>query len=192
MLSVDLSTLGLQSDDDSIAGMGFSIFITVCSLLGLLFCFRRASMLLPRNLNIQLQRFNQDSDSNGIGRRGPIALSEDDILGATGLEWEDIETQLNEDDEERDQEEEMDDMASRPLKPMSSQDRYVDDDDEEGEEMSSNVNINNRRYRDNDDNDDNDDAVEGEGEINENPEVTSGKGAAQKDSLFQLEDGDSD
>ncbi|KAF8979852.1 hypothetical protein BGZ46_004947 [Entomortierella lignicola] len=187
----------LQSDDDSIAGMGFvSAFavveildIMMCSLLGLLFCFRRASMLLPRNLNIQLQRFNQDSNSNGIGRRGPIALSEDDLLGATGIEWEDIETQLNEDDEERDQEEEMDDMASRPLKPMSSQDRYVDDDGEEGEEMSSNVNINSRRYRDNDDNDDND--AEGEGE-NENSEVTSGKGAAQKDSLFQLEDGDSD
>ncbi|KAF9346656.1 hypothetical protein BGX26_001832 [Mortierella sp. AD094] len=176
--------------------MGFSILVTISSLLGLLFCFRKASSLLPRNLNIQLQRFGQNSSSsNGAGRRGPIALSDDDLVGATGIEWEDIEAQLHGDDDEegRDQEEEMDDMASRPLKPMSRQDRYLDDeDDEEGEELSSNVNVN-RRYLDDDYEDEDDD-----GDANNKAtgsEAARRKGEStesQKDGLFKLDDADSD
>ncbi|KAF9159845.1 hypothetical protein BGX20_002772 [Mortierella sp. AD010] len=150
----------------------------------------KASSLLPRNLSIQLQGFGQNSNNNGVGRRGPIALSDDDLVGATGIEWEDIEAQLQGDGHGEDQEEEMDDMASRPLKPMSRHDRYLDDDeDEEGEEMSSNVNVN-RPYTDDDDEDGGDANHEGT-----NPEATFREGEStesQKDSLFKLEDADSD
>ncbi|KAI8347911.1 hypothetical protein B0O80DRAFT_463995 [Mortierella sp. GBAus27b] len=134
--------------------MGFSILVTVCTLAGLLFCFRRASQLLPRNLNIQLQMFGQNNNDNQ--GRGPIALSDDDIAGATGLDWEDLEAQLHDDidDEENIQDEELQDMASRPLKPMTRSDRYLDDDDDEenqGQELSS-VHATSR-YRDDDDGD---------------------------------------
>ncbi|KAF9585599.1 hypothetical protein BGW38_001621 [Lunasporangiospora selenospora] len=86
-------------DDQPVVGMGFSIAITVFSLLGLLYCFRRASTLLPRGLNIPLQIFNGGSGASGdrLSRRGPIALSDDDLHGATGLDWEDVDAQLEED-----------------------------------------------------------------------------------------------
>ncbi|KAF9117206.1 hypothetical protein BGX27_000055 [Mortierella sp. AM989] len=131
--------------------------------------------------------FGQNNSGNGTGRRGPIALSDDDLVGATGIEWEDIEAQLRDDDEEdQDREEEMDDMASRPLKPMTGQDRYVDDDDEGGEELSSNVN---GRYRDDRYGDDNGDE-DGEAAGSEQRKK-AGSTVGQKD-LFKLEDADSD
>ncbi|KAG0052747.1 hypothetical protein BGZ83_002151 [Gryganskiella cystojenkinii] len=85
--------VGATHEDDPKAGMAFSIAITVGTLLGLLFCFRRASKLLPRNLNIQLQLFKENLTGNGRSagsqeRRGPIALSDDDLEGATGIDWE--------------------------------------------------------------------------------------------------------
>ncbi|KAF9183349.1 hypothetical protein BGZ51_002732 [Haplosporangium sp. Z 767] len=55
--------------------------------------------------------------------RGPIALSDDDLIGATGVEWEDLEAQFqgeNGDDE-------ADIAIARPLKSMSKQGRYTDD-----------------------------------------------------------------
>ncbi|KAG0012124.1 hypothetical protein BGZ80_000189 [Entomortierella chlamydospora] len=141
-------------------------------------------------LRIQLQRFGQNNSSNDVGRRGPIALSDDDLVGATGIEWEDIEAQLHGDNHGEDQEEEMDDMTSRPLKPMSRQDRYLyDDEDEEGEEMSSNVNVN-RPYADDEGEDDGDVNHEG---TNSEAALREGESTeSQKDSLFKLEDADSD
>ncbi|KAF8940273.1 hypothetical protein BGZ58_007164 [Dissophora ornata] len=184
-------------DDDPTVGMGFSILVTVCSLIGLLFCFRRASRLLPRNLNMQLQMFGQNN-RNAQGR-GPIALSEDDLAGATGIDWEDLEAQLQEDEEEgeeRGQGEEMDDMT-RPLKPMTRNVRYMDEEEEEGQELSS-VSFRGR-YRD-DDEDDEDanedefhDFVESAGskapDSGGRPEESERK-ATQKDTPFSLEDAD--
>ncbi|ORZ14854.1 hypothetical protein BCR41DRAFT_381050 [Lobosporangium transversale] len=165
-------------DDDPTWGMGFSVIVTICSLLGLVFCFRRASTLLPRNLNIQLQLFggdNSDRNGLGIGRRGPIALSDDDLEGATGLEWEDLEAQFHgegyedgldggdgdgDEDGNEYHEEEMENMTagSRLLKPISRQNRYLDEDEddeeeEEGQEMMGGVNA---RYRDDDEEDNSD------------------------------------
>ncbi|KAF9949891.1 hypothetical protein BGZ72_008344 [Mortierella alpina] len=112
--------------------MGFSITITVLTLLGLLFCFRRASMLLPRNLSIQLQMFGQDN--NNSNARGPIALTDDDMTGATGLDWEDLEAQLhNEEDVE-----ELEDIQplrqrqeGRTQRPVTKRVRYADEDADE-------------------------------------------------------------
>ncbi|KAF9574121.1 hypothetical protein EC968_007373 [Mortierella alpina] len=118
-----VSPHGINHDDDATVGMGFSITITVLTLLGLLFCFRRASMLLPRNLSIQLQMFGQNND-NDNSTRGPIALTDDDMTGATGLDWEDLEAQLQDEEET----EELEDIqpvsrAQRPKKQV----RYADD-----------------------------------------------------------------
>lgn len=173
-------------------------------LVGLLFCFRRASKLLPRNLNIQLQMFGQSDNSNNPGR-GPIALSDDDLAGATGLEWEDLEAPLRNGDfgdDEDVQDEELQDMASRPLKPMKRQDRYLDndEDDDNGDEESPGQELSSvlvaGRYQDDED---------------ENGEDTDGGSAARskivhgktepeeamllgqaKDSPFKLDDGDSE
>lgn len=182
--------------------------MTVCTLVGLLFCFRRASKLLPRNLNIQLQMFGQNDSSNNPGR-GPIALSDDDIAGATGLEWEDLEVPLRDEDfdaEEIVQDEELQDMASRPLKPMKRSERYMDNDEDDddnddeenqGQELSS-VHVTSR-YRDDEDEDaddvDSDSAarsktVHGKTGSAE-PEGPLSQGQA-KDSPFKLDDGDSE
>lgn len=177
-----------------------SILVTVCTLAGLLFCFRRASKLLPRNLNIQLQMFGQ-SDAGNTPGRGPIALSDDDLAGATGLEWEDLDAQLhddeydiNEEEEEEDApDEELQDMASRPLRPMKRPERYHDNDDgdedhaeeDQGQELSS-FTGGAGRYRDDGDDDDALDAqgkaVASEGPLSQRP----------KDSPFQLDDEDSE
>ncbi|KAF9438552.1 hypothetical protein BGZ76_006934 [Entomortierella beljakovae] len=150
-----------------------------------------------------LQMFGNNNNNNGAGRRGPIALTDDDLVGATGIEWEDIEAQLrdgedediimddSDDDDDYEDQEELQDMASRPLKPINSKDRYLDDDDEddEGEEMTSQVN---QRYRDDDDDDD--DGAHagnstGESNILQNQ---AGIDENQKDPAFKLDDGDSD
>ncbi|KAG0313067.1 hypothetical protein BGZ99_009099 [Dissophora globulifera] len=196
---------GHDDDDDGTIGMGFSILVTVCSLIGMLFCFRRASRLLPRSLNIQLQMFGQNSTNNP--GRGPIALSDDDLVGATGLEWEDLEAQLRDDDDDDenddnvhggrvrergedydDQDDEMDDMA-RPLKPMSRKDRYLDEDEDdngEGQELS-NVTVKGRYRDDEDENEDEDDD-----EDEEFHDFVESAGDKKRDTLFKLEDGDSD
>ncbi|KAI1320689.1 hypothetical protein EDD11_010223 [Mortierella claussenii] len=146
--------------------------------------------------------FGQSNSSHTPGRRGPIALSDDDLVGATGLEWEDLEAQLYDgeiDAEEHQQNEyegeEMGDMTTaRPLKPITGRDRYLDDDEEdeenEGQELSGGVNA---RYRDDDDDDD-DDAKVGEtsGEETSEGKLSKSKPSAaqKKDMLFQLEDTD--
>ncbi|KAF9934801.1 hypothetical protein FBU30_000095 [Linnemannia zychae] len=109
--------------------MGFSIVVTICTLAGLLFCFRRASALMPRNLTIPLQMFGQSSDLT----RGPIALSDDDMEGATRIDWEELDAQfvdLDGDDESSvtngDAE---DDAGARLLNPVKKQTQYLDNDD---------------------------------------------------------------
>ncbi|CAO3563107.1 unnamed protein product [Mortierella alpina] len=123
-----VSPQAINHDDDATVGMGFSITITVLTLLGLLFCFRRASTLLPRNLSIQLQMFGQNGDNSSA--RGPIALTDDDMTGATGLDWEDLEAQLHDEEDL----EELEDIqptsrAQRPKKQV----RYADDVDVDGD-----------------------------------------------------------
>ncbi|KAG0275172.1 hypothetical protein BGZ95_009107 [Linnemannia exigua] len=124
-------------DDDPSVGMGFSILITVCSLAGLLFCFRRASTLLPRNLTIPLQMFGQNNNSSTT--RGPIALSDDDLEGATRIDWDELDAQFEDVDEDGYVGGRVGGGASgagggQVLKPVTRQARYLDDDeDEEGE-----------------------------------------------------------
>ncbi|KAF8942710.1 hypothetical protein BGZ47_006200 [Haplosporangium gracile] len=119
-------------DDDPTVGMGFSILITICSLAGLLFCFRKASTLIPRSLTIPLQMFGgQNSGSNAT--RGPIALSDDDLEGATRIDWDELDAQF-EDLGDNGGGEELTAArgGGRLLKPMTRQTRYLDDDDEDG------------------------------------------------------------
>ncbi|GJJ72839.1 hypothetical protein EMPS_05197 [Entomortierella parvispora] len=132
------------NNEDPTAGMAFSVLVTVCTLLGLLFCFRRASRLLPRNLNIQLQMFKESLSggggldrNGGAGARGPIALSEDDLEGAVGIDWEALDEEFlredgeiyNDDVEERHAVEDDDDELA-----LSS--RAFEDDPEDEEDTT--------------------------------------------------------
>ncbi|KAF9163373.1 hypothetical protein DFQ26_002662 [Actinomortierella ambigua] len=60
-----------------------SSVITVVTLLGLWYCFRRASTLFPRGISIPLDNFIAGQQTRG---RGPIALSDDDWRDAEALE----------------------------------------------------------------------------------------------------------
>ncbi|KAG0361634.1 hypothetical protein BGZ54_009029 [Gamsiella multidivaricata] len=170
--------------------------------MGLIFCFRRASKLFPRNLNIQLQMFGQNNNDSQSPGRGPIALSDDDLAGATGIDWEDLEGQLGDEDgnDDNDEEEEMDDMVGgsgglgegRPLKPMKRLERYLDGDDDEeqeGQELSDvRVTSSSSRYHDDDD-----DEEEGAAHLKTpRGSDTQEGGRIQKDALFKLEDADSE
>ncbi|KAF9953139.1 hypothetical protein BGZ65_004853 [Modicella reniformis] len=146
--------------------------------------------------------FGQNDSSNNSGR-GPIALSDDDLVGATGIDWEDLEAQLHDNDGEDDtHDEELQDMASRPLKPMKRSERHLnnngenDDDYSEFQELSSIPATG--RYRDaggaDDDVDNNTVARSkmgrGETALSE-PEGDATQRRA-KDSPFKLDDADSD
>ncbi|KAF9907907.1 hypothetical protein EC991_010420 [Linnemannia zychae] len=164
-------------DDDPTVGMGFSILITICSLAGLLFCFRRASTLLPRNLTIPLQMFGQNNNSSS-STRGPIALSDDDMEGATRIDWEELDAQF----------EDMGNASGtggseRMLAPVTRQARYLDDDEEaDGEAQpfrTSGFEGNDDAPFLDDDEDDVDQALEAE--------VAPGK-PAKSDQLFNLDD----
>ncbi|KAF9122780.1 hypothetical protein BGW39_009491 [Mortierella sp. 14UC] len=160
--------------------MGFSILVTICSLTGLLFCFRRASTLLPRNLTIPLQMFGQNNSSSST--RGPIALSDDDMEGATRIDWEELDAQF----------EDMGDASGtggsgRMLTPVAKQARYLDDDeDDDGEgqpfRTSGFEGDDDAPFLDNDEDD-----------VNEQLETedTSGK-TAKEDGLFNLDDEESE
>ncbi|KAG0210114.1 hypothetical protein BGX28_009655 [Mortierella sp. GBA30] len=77
--------------------------------------------------------FGQASDANNS--RGPIALTDDDLEGATGLDWEDLEAQMQGVEEEQEEMEDMEstrveESAAKPLKSASKkQVRYEDDDE---------------------------------------------------------------
>ncbi|KAF9411265.1 hypothetical protein BGZ94_001391 [Podila epigama] len=98
----------------SMAGVVFQTVITIVSFAGLLYCFRRASTFMPRNISIQLENiFTGHSDGR---RRGPIALSDEDMAGATGIDWDELEeagldgtaTALDNDDSEDGEQDEED------------------------------------------------------------------------------------
>ncbi|KAK3842729.1 MAG: hypothetical protein J3R72DRAFT_125805 [Linnemannia gamsii] len=174
--------------------MGFSIFITICSLAGLLFCFRRASTLLPRNLTIPLQMFGQNN--NNSTTRGPIALSDDDLEGATRIDWDELDAQFEDIDEDG----YVGGRASgasgavggQVLKPVTRQARYLDDnEDDEGEgevqpfrtsglESDGDEDDNDAPFVDDEDDDDNE-----ESEVVVESALDK---AAKKDRLFSLED----
>ncbi|KAF9301868.1 hypothetical protein BGZ74_006168 [Mortierella antarctica] len=122
--------------------------ITVLSLLGLLFCFRRASTLMPRNLSIQLENMFSGQDGGVRARRGPIALSDEDLAGAQGLDWDELEDHsldrtviaLDSDEEENEQDE-----GQELQEGTRAFARYTEDDDEdaqEEEEGAYNVSVN--------------------------------------------------
>ncbi|KAG0289056.1 hypothetical protein BGZ96_007291 [Linnemannia gamsii] len=122
-------------DDDPTIGMGFSIVITICSLAGLLFCFRRASALIPRNLTIPLQMFGGGGgqSNRSSATRGPIALSDDDMEGATRIDWDELDAQFEDLNGNGGEELQAAGGSGRLLKPVTRQARYLDDDgDEDG------------------------------------------------------------
>ncbi|KAG0357915.1 hypothetical protein BG005_002980 [Podila minutissima] len=122
--------------------------ITVLSLLGLLFCFRRASTLMPRNLSIQLENMFSGQDGGVRARRGPIALSDEDLAGAQGLDWDELEDHsldrtviaLDSDEEENEQDEGQElQEGTRAFAPYTEDD---DEDAQEEEEGAYNVSVN--------------------------------------------------
>ncbi|KAF9089199.1 hypothetical protein BGX29_012173 [Mortierella sp. GBA35] len=178
-------------DDDPTIGMGFSIFITVCSLAGLIFCFRRASTLIPRNLTIPLQMFGGQGSSSNSTQRGPIALSDDDLEGATGIDWEELDAQL-EDVHGEDGEEmlvaegEGGGVGGRLLKPVTRQARYLDDDEEEEEGQGQNVG-----YKTTEAEEEDDDAPFVDDDEDLEAEAVQSEGL-KKDRLFKLDDEESE
>ncbi|KAF9977023.1 hypothetical protein BGZ73_007231 [Actinomortierella ambigua] len=72
-----------QGEDPSTVGMIVSTVITLLTLLGLLYCFRRASTLFPRGISIPLDNFMAGQRTRG---HGPIALTDDDWRDADMLE----------------------------------------------------------------------------------------------------------
>ncbi|KAG0070838.1 hypothetical protein BGZ89_012337 [Linnemannia elongata] len=100
-------------DDDPTIGMGF------------------ASTLIPRNLTIPLQMFGGQNSSNSA-TRGPIALSDDDLEGATRIDWDELDAQFEDLGGEGGEELVAAGGGGRLLKPMTRQARYLDDDDEDG------------------------------------------------------------
>lgn len=65
--------------------------------------------------------FGQNNDNSSA--RGPIALTDDDMTGATGLDWEDLEARLHDEEDP----EQLGGGAQRPKKQV----RYADDADED-------------------------------------------------------------
>ncbi|KAF9144350.1 hypothetical protein BGX30_013058 [Mortierella sp. GBA39] len=170
-------------DDEPTIGMGFSIIITICSLAGLLFCFRKASSLMPRSLTIPLQMFGGQNSSNSAAR-GPIALSDDDLEGATRIDWDELDAQLEDLGDEGGEELVAAGGGGRLLKPMTRQGRYLDDDDE-NEDGSQDDGEPYRMTTGADDVDDDAPFVDDDEEMEAEVEV-SGKGA-KKDQPFKLD-----
>ncbi|KAF9214854.1 hypothetical protein BGZ59_002844 [Podila verticillata] len=116
--------------------------ITALSLLGLLFCFRRASTLMPRNLSIQLENMFSGQNGGVRARRGPIALSDEDLAGATGIDWDELEDHAVDrtvialdSDEEVDEGQELQEGTG----PFA---QYTEDEDDEEEEGAYHVSVN--------------------------------------------------
>ncbi|KAG0028732.1 hypothetical protein BGZ81_004460 [Podila clonocystis] len=118
--------------------------ITVLSLLGLLFCFRRASTLMPRNLSIQLENMFSGQDGGVRARRGPIALSDEDLVGAQGLDWDELEdhsldrTVIALDSEEEEDEQNDGQELQEGTGPFA---QYTEDDDEDAQEEEGAYNV---------------------------------------------------
>ncbi|KAG0226158.1 hypothetical protein BGW42_003900 [Actinomortierella wolfii] len=109
----------MDEDEPSTWSMILSTIITIVTLVGLWYCFRRASTLFPRAISIPLDNFMQGQRSR---RRGPIALDDDDWRDAEVLE-EGLFVEDNVDDNEH------------------------DDDDEDYDHVNDHHNNNNHRYR---------------------------------------------
>ncbi|KAF9150372.1 hypothetical protein BG015_007822 [Linnemannia schmuckeri] len=83
--------------------------------------------------------FGDDDPTVGMGfnsgsnaTRGPIALSDDDLEGATRIDWDELDAQFeNLSDNGSGEELVAAGGGGRLLKPMTRQTRYLDDDDED-------------------------------------------------------------
>ncbi|KAG9072043.1 hypothetical protein KI688_006265 [Linnemannia hyalina] len=146
-----------------------------------------ASSLMPRNLTIPLQMFGGQSSSNSA-TRGPIALSDDDLEGATRIDWDELDAQFEDLGDEDSEELVAGGGGGRLLKPMTRQARYLDDDDEDGSQDDG------EPYRMTSGADDVDDdapfVVDDDEELEAEVEVP-GKGA-KKDQLFKLDTNESE
>lgn len=102
-------------------------------------------MLMPRNLSIQLENMFSGQDGGVRTRRGPIALSDEDLAGATGIDWDELEDHavdrtviaLDSDEEEDGQDEGQE--LQEGTGPFS---RYTEDDDDEEDEGAYHVSVN--------------------------------------------------
>ncbi|KAF9540019.1 hypothetical protein EC957_004721, partial [Mortierella hygrophila] len=147
-----------------------------------------ASSLMPRSLTIPLQMFGGQNSSNSA-TRGPIALSDDDLEGATRIDWDELDAQFEGLGDGDGEELVAAGGGGRLLKPMTRQARYLDDDDEDGSQDDGEPY---RMTSGADDVDDDDDApfVDDDEELEAEVEVP-GKGA-KKDQLFKLDTNESE
>lgn len=72
----------------------------------------------------------QNSSNNAT--RGPIALSDDDLEGATRIDWDELDAQFEDLEGEDGEELVAAGGGGRLLKPVTRQAQYLDDDDEDG------------------------------------------------------------
>lgn len=102
-------------------------------------------MLMPRNLSIQLENLFSGQDGGVRARRGPIALSDEDLAGATGIDWDELEEHavdrtviaLDSDEEEDEQDEGQE--LQEGTGPFA---QYTEDDDDEEEEGAYHISVN--------------------------------------------------
>ncbi|KAF9964251.1 hypothetical protein BGZ70_006718 [Mortierella alpina] len=159
--------------------------------------------------------FGQNNDNSSA--RGPIALTDDDMTGATGLDWEDLEAQLHDEEEDLEELEDVQPLgkAQRPKKQV----RYADDVDADGDAakpLTSTMSTSEPTGRYTDDNDESGDdqdqsspyrVVVEDGRVNtgkepartENDEARTDsdetllhEATVQKDDSFKLDDTDSE
>lgn len=127
-------------------------------------------------------------NSRGSATRGPIALSDDDMEGATRIDWDELDAQFEDLGGDDGEELQAAGGGGRLLKPVTRQARYLDDDRDEDDSQDDG-----EPYRMTTGGEDEDAApfVDDDDDELEAGTAVAGKGA-MKDRLFKLDTDESE